>query len=378
VASILRRRGSKIWTAFYRDVHRRQHCRSTGATNKKAAQKIADAYEAAAAAKQTLRQVARVLDDMRALVGGERTAPVSLRSYATNWLEGKRVETKTATYRFYSVSCRKLLTYLGEAADNDIALVTKPALSGYRSHLLTMVSGRTVNHHMVVVRMLFKSAKRDGLIVDDPSEFVGSVRGDTSPQHNPRRAFTVPELEAVLCVADPEWQSMILFGLYTGQRLMDIAQLTWSNIDLERNELRLVTAKTGAVLILPLAAPLREFIESLPSTDDLSFFLHPRAARTQGPGLSGQFAELLIQAGLRTRGKTTSAERSARKPQHELVFHSLHHTLVSMLHGAGATQAISKSFVGHKSGAIHDLYTHADKEGLQRAADLLPTIRHRG
>ena len=51
------------------------------------------------------------------------------------------------------------------------------------------------------------------------------------------------ELEAVLSVADPEWQSMILFGLYSGQRLMDIARLTWANIDLIRNELRLVTAK---------------------------------------------------------------------------------------------------------------------------------------
>ncbi|MGA8659217.1 MAG: hypothetical protein WB586_24060 [Chthoniobacterales bacterium] len=28
-------------------------------------------------------------------------------------------------------------------------------------------------------------------------------------------------------VADPEWQSMILFGLYTGQRLGDVARLTW-------------------------------------------------------------------------------------------------------------------------------------------------------
>jgi integrase len=34
---------------------------------------------------------------------------------------------------------------------------------------------------------------------------------------------------------------MIKFGLYTGQRLSDIAALTWSNIDLERNFIRLTT-----------------------------------------------------------------------------------------------------------------------------------------
>jgi len=34
---------------------------------------------------------------------------------------------------------------------------------------------------------------------------------------------------------------MILFGLYTGQRLGDIATLRWSNADLLHDELRLVT-----------------------------------------------------------------------------------------------------------------------------------------
>jgi integrase len=377
MASIVRRRGAKVWTAFFRDVHRRQHCRSTGATDKKAAQKIADAYEAAASAKQTLRQVARVLDDMRALVGGERTAPVSLRSYATTWLEGKRVETKTATCRFYSVSCGKLLTYLGEAADNDIALVTKPVLSGYRSHLLTAVSGRTVNHHLVVVRMLFRSAKREGVIIDDPSEFVGSVRGDPSPQTTPRRAFTVPELEAVLNVADPEWASMILFGVYSALRLMDVARLTWTNIDLTRNELRVTTAKTGKAIILPLAAPLRAHIESLPSTDDLATPIHPRAAQVlNGAILSAQFGRLLMHAGLREpKAANPPARTSARKPPHELSFHSLRHTTVSLLHASGVSQAVSETFAGHSSGAVHELYIHADREGLQRAADLLPTVR---
>jgi integrase len=38
---------------------------------------------------------------------------------------------------------------------------------------------------------------------------------------------------------------MILSGLYTGQRLGDIATLRWNNLDLARGELRLPTRKTG-------------------------------------------------------------------------------------------------------------------------------------
>jgi integrase len=61
-------------------------------------------------------------------------------------------------------------------------------------------------------------------------------------------------------VADPEWQSLIKFGLYTGQRLSDLASLTWSNIDLEKNQIRLLARKTGKNVILPIAAPLRSHI----------------------------------------------------------------------------------------------------------------------
>jgi integrase len=50
-------------------------------------------------------------------------------------------------------------------------------------------------------------------------------------------------------VADPEWQSLVRFGFYTGQRLGDLATLRRSNIDLVRGEIRFVTAKTGRRMI---------------------------------------------------------------------------------------------------------------------------------
>jgi integrase len=92
-----------------------------------------------------------------------------------------------------------------------------------------------------------------------------------------RWPFTVDQLRTVLSVADPEWKSMILCGLYTGQRLSDIALLTWENVDLERNKLRLVTRKTNKRLIIPLAPALARIFEMIPSSDDAAAPLHPRA-----------------------------------------------------------------------------------------------------
>ena len=68
-----------------------------------------------------------------------------------------------------------------------------------------------------------------------------------------KRPFTVGEIQAILAVADPEWRSLILFGLYTGQRLSDLVSLAWNNIDLERSEVRFVTSKTGRRMIIPMA-----------------------------------------------------------------------------------------------------------------------------
>jgi integrase len=88
----------------------------------------------------------------------------------------------------------------------------------------------------------------------------------------------IVELQAILAIADPEWRSPILFGLYTGQRLSDLVSLTWNNIDLERGEVRLVTSKTSRLMIIPMA-PLRSHIESVPAGDNPQAPLRRRNSR---------------------------------------------------------------------------------------------------
>jgi hypothetical protein len=39
------------------------------------------------------------------------------------------------------------------------------------------------------------------------------------------REFKRPELNALLAAADGEWKRAVLFGVYTGQRLGDLAPL---------------------------------------------------------------------------------------------------------------------------------------------------------
>ena len=94
-----------------------------------------------------------------------------------------------------------------------------------------------------------------------------------------RRPFTVAELQTILAAADDEWRSMIFFGLYTGQRLGDLARLNWQNVDLVSGEISITTAKTGRLVRIPIVSPLLTHLEKLPAGDDPKAPLHPRAAK---------------------------------------------------------------------------------------------------
>ncbi len=183
-------------------------------------------------------------------------------------------------------------------------------------------------------------------------------------------------------VAAPEWQRLIKFGLYTGQRLGDLASLTWARIDLERNEIRLTTQKTSKPLLIPMAAPLREHLLNLECGDNPRSPVHPNAFEivTSQNGrtgtLSNQSAELLVDCGLRQAQphRSKGVGRSGKRVGIELSFHSLRHTAVSLLKDAGIPDSVVMALVGHDSAAMSRHYTHVGKESLARATDSLPEI----
>jgi integrase len=211
---------------------------------------------------------------------------------------------------------------------------------------------------------------------EDPAEFLKPIREFDDPSETKRRPFTIAELQKLLAVADDEWKSMIRIGLYTGARLSDISLLQWTNVDLERGELRFTARKTGKSVLLPIVGPLQAHIESLPTSDDFQGFLHPRAAksftrRSMSMNLSSQFGNLLDQAGLRPV-KTPGS--SSRRRANALSFHSLRHTAVSLLKDAGIPMATVLEIVGHSDAQTNAMYTHVGREALERAAAAFPSL----
>ena len=379
MSSLTKRATSKFWVACFTDRNGRRLKKSTATTDRKKAQKIADVYEEVARRKHTALQARRVIADLHLSLTGEALTQTSVRSFFDGWLEKKRPETAQTTQAFYRSAATKFVEFLGPLADTEIAEIAKDHILRFRNEQAGRLAPKTVNQLLKFLRMAFRAARRDALISDDPTEFVDAIRQQKKGE---RRPFTVKEIQAVLAVADEEWRGMILFGLYTGQRLSDIASLTWANVDLASKEIRLVTRKTGKRLIVPIAEPLFRHLVRLPSADDPQLPLHPRAhsivAEHGAAGsLSKQFANLLAAAGLREKQphrKTHGLGRGVGSGKHEISFHALRHTAVTLMKEAGVPAAVVMELVGHDSEQISAHYTHVGADALRRAAESLPDI----
>lgn len=377
MASLWKHPESKFFVACFTDKTGRRKKRSTKETNRAKAQRIADGYELAARQKQTARQVRNVISELHKTITGNDVAALTMREHTENWLAEKR-GTAPATLVFYRGSVKKFLTFLGERADADISEIDSKTVVAYRNQLMTQVSPKTVNHDLKTVKAMFKAARRDQLVVDDPTEFTDTVKGRSDAT---RRPFTLDEINRVLAVANAEWRSMILLGLYTGLRISDVAMLRWNNIDLEKGQITIVVQKTGKTLILPIASPLAEHLEGMPSSDDPRAPLHPKANGTwEREGRTGrlgnQFSELLVDAGLRkaTPKKGLGKGQKARREAQPLSFHCLRHTAISLMKDAGIPESVVMAMVGHSSKEVSAQYTHVGREALDKAAASLPKL----
>ena len=379
MASLIRKPRSKFWFACFRDANGRQRRKSTKTPDRKKAIKIAEQYEQVAQRKMPAKAVRETLAELYREIYNESLPTATVRGFTENWLNTKEPEISPATLAFYRKSTNKLLAFLGSAADLDLASVTRTTLLEFRNQVAQKASATTTNHDLRAIKALFREAKRDGYIAEDPSEFVDTVRKNSDDN---RRPFTIAEIQRVLAAADPEWRSLVLFGLYTGQRLADIAALTWDNLDLTKNEIRLRTRKTGKRMMVPIARPLRQHIDSLSAGFQLGTPIHPKAfaiidRHGRSANLSNHFADLLAHAGLREKAphhRSKGKGRSSQRASNRLSFHSLRHTAVSLLKDAGIPEGVVMELVGHDSKSMSAHYTHVGAEALEKAVAALPEI----
>jgi integrase len=378
---------SSIWLARFTDASGRKTERSTGTTHRREAQKIADAYEAAAQRKMTVAQVQRTLRELMADASAGPAPGSTIREVFDRYIARKQPEVSPSTISYFRVSADHFFRWassnLPQQGRTQIAAVTADHVAGFRSYLLDELGlcAGTVNHRLKFLRMVFRSAVADAMLLESPLNGLGRVR-----RHEPAdiRPFTAVQVKSLLAVADDEWQSMILFGLYTGQRLGDVSFARWIDITVDRGEWSFTSRKTGRRMVLPLSVALVARLASVTLLERTGF-VHPRAADFltrlgQSSRLSNQFYAIMTKAGLVPSRWGNAADPAHPKPRSSarvrvgLGFHSLRHSAASMMRDAGASQGVAMEVLGHRSRAVHEQYSHMGSDALRQGISLLPSL----
>ena len=361
--------------------------RSTKTKDKKQALEICRAWHKAAlkARNGLLNEdsaraiIAQGVSDVLLAANAESLPSASIKAWCEKWLQAKAIETGESTRDRYKPIVEHFTRFLGEAKTNrDLATLQASDIARFRDHEAKERSRATANLSLKVLRGCLGEAVRQGLLTVNPAVRVKLLK---STKESKRRAFTLAEIKRILraCGDDTEWRGLVLFGLYLGQRLGDLARLTWRAVDLDTGEVAFSTRKTGRRIVLPLVQPLADYLASLPASDNPNAFIFPRAAiAKRTASLSNQFREILVEAGLveplphghRSTGKGRDQAREAS----EISFHSLRHSAVTMLKAAGVSDFIAREIVGHEGAAVSRQYTHLTTDDKRAAMQRLPAV----
>lgn len=295
----------------------------------------------------------------------EPEAEVEPAAFFEQWAASKRREVAAGTAEIYKSVCKATAAWLREQGIRRFSALTPAELVRLRDFFTLTQRPATVNVRLAILRAACNAARRQKLLSSNPVDEVPKLKTETTR----RREFRPSELDLLLPTLTGEWRALTLLGLYTGQRLNDLATLRWKNLDLENKTLAFTTGKTRRLVCLPLLDTVVEVLTGLPSSDDPEAPVFPAIEGRPRSARSQDFRALLAAVGL-ARPVAELAEH--RRETQELSFHSLRHTATSMLKAAGVSDSIAMAIVGHESTAVSRSYTHLDLDTIRQAMEKLP------
>lgn len=281
-----------------------------------------------------------------------------IHDYVTAYLEARepRVTKRTmSTYRTFKN------TFLG-AVPKDAALdwLTPARASAWYEKLLTRLTAKTASERARFVSRVYARAQQE---LDYPANPIRGVEFTSKGEKLERLPFTLEEVHALVkhlqagTEREQEWSRAVMLSAMTGARLEDA--VTAKSGQIRDGVFTYRQHKTGKKLSVPLVVPAwREALESCQGRVCPTLASAHTTSATHN--MSQEFTGLVSDAGIEQKWKTfRSGRRVARKS-----FHSLRHTLRTLIVSSGGSDAQADLILGH-SGQQGKTYTHSELESLQ-------------
>jgi integrase len=231
-------------------------------------------------------------------VTGKRTDAPTVSEWLERWIRTERGAVAQGTIMRYEQIVRDFLSSIGTQAQAPLeALSTDTFLEFKERWLSGGRSPRTVNQTIKILKRPFKIALEQGLIDRNPVAAVRPIRTSSAKKD----VFSPEQIQHLLEVAKGDRKGLILSGYFTGGRLVDLARLTWADIDLSEKTITFVQRKTGSSVLIPIHQDLYEYFLELPRSDRTKRPVFPKLFEKPGAGKSGlsmSFKRLMERAGI--------------------------------------------------------------------------------
>ena len=281
--------------------------------------------------------------------------PVTLGELCEKFL-GTKDSNKPSTQDFYKHTVNAIRDYFGRRtllADID-ALACEEFMVERRKD----VAPATANHSLLVLRQLFRKARKWGLVSAEPTE------GLTKKREQGREVFLDrAEADRILGKCEGWLRPIVLTFLHTGARRGDLLgdrhgkpPLMWEQIDLKARLITFKNTKEGKDRHVPINSELLKVLSFMSSRRRGGPVFLDERNRPVKPGR--------VLEALRRAAKAAEVEKQPG-------VHDLRHTAASWMVQAGTPLYEVQKILGHQSIDMTQRYAHFTPDHLRDAVESL-------
>jgi integrase/recombinase XerC len=220
-------------------------------------------------------------------------------------------------------------------------------------------SARTINRRISALKSFYRFLQRKGMITTTPTSMI------VSPKVNKRLPVYVEVKDINTLFSHIEfpdsWSGRLerlIFAIFyaTGMRLSELTGLKETQVDLSRNQLKIL-GKGNKERIIPMASDLQALLKNYIKEKKEFFIEHTTdhlLVNEKGKALYPRYVQLVINRYLQL---VTTVEKKSP--------HVLRHSFATHLMNNGAELNAVKELLGHSSLAATQIYTHNTIEKLK-------------
>lgn len=281
---------------------------------------------------------------------------------AERWLTNHRVHLKEKSLSRLDTCLKGLKPYFGSVPIRNVSSRQCEAWINGRG---IKISPASYKHERRVLLSVLDFAMRDGLILDNPARIAVPIR------KVPKAKIVIPSREQFTSMVDTIRQAdiraksagdLVELLAYSGMRLGEAVNLTWGDIDWDRNSFTVTggerLTKNHEVRVVPLFPALRELLERLRG-DVKSIPTEP-----------------VIPIDNAKRAIITACKKANLPP---FMHHSLRHYFCSNAIEAGIDFKVIAGWLGHKDGGylVAKTYGHLrDAHSFEMAKRMTFSAHH--